>query len=143
MVGVIKVQLKPGERIFVNGAILRADRKVTLALENEATFLIESQVLDATEAATPLRRHYLAVQALMIEPARRDELMEICRASHRMVAAAYGAKGEVGVGLAAAAVALEADRPYEALRLLKALIAREDATLPPTEASADVLGGQS
>ncbi|MGL2349569.1 flagellar biosynthesis repressor FlbT [Helicobacter pylori] len=33
--------LKPNEKIFINGAILRVDRKVTFELLNDVTFLLE------------------------------------------------------------------------------------------------------
>ena len=39
------ISLRGGERIYVNGAVLRVDRKVTLELINDVAFLLESQVM--------------------------------------------------------------------------------------------------
>ncbi|OYW35186.1 MAG: hypothetical protein B7Z45_06885 [Azorhizobium sp. 12-66-6] len=38
----MQLTLRPGEKIYVNGAVLRVDRKVTLELLNDVTFLLES-----------------------------------------------------------------------------------------------------
>ena len=39
------ISLRSGEKIYINGAVLRVDRKVTLELINDVTFLLESQVM--------------------------------------------------------------------------------------------------
>ena len=48
----MQLSLRAGERIYVNGAVLRVDRKVTLELLNDATFLLENQVMQAEQAIT-------------------------------------------------------------------------------------------
>ena len=73
----LRICLKSGERIFVNGAELRADRKVTLEILNEVTFLLEHHVLQPSEATTPLRQLYIQVQSMLMMPAQRPE-----KASH-------------------------------------------------------------
>ena len=54
------ISLRSGERPFLNGAVLRVDRKVTLELLNDATFLLENHVLQVEDAAAG-ERHRLAV----------------------------------------------------------------------------------
>jgi len=34
------ISLRPGEKLYLNGAVLRADRKMSLELLNDATFLL-------------------------------------------------------------------------------------------------------
>ncbi len=149
MSGVIKVNLKAGERIHVNGAVIRVDRRVTLALETETTFVLASHVLAESDATTPLRRHYLAVQALLIEPQRRAELLEIYRASHSLVSAVHG-EGAILQGLADVDAAIAAGRPFEALRKLRALIDGdtraagavapiEPMAKPPAQSTAEIM----
>ena len=54
----IQISLRAGQRIFVNGAVIRADRKVTLELLNDATFLLATAQLEIqawNDAKTTLR----------------------------------------------------------------------------------------
>ena len=44
------ISLRGGERIYVNGAVLRVDRKVTLELINDVAFLLEGQVMQVADA---------------------------------------------------------------------------------------------
>jgi len=64
------ISLRAGERIYINGAVLRVDRKVTLELLNDAAFLLENQVMQYEEAVTPLRQLYFIVQLMLIEPSQ-------------------------------------------------------------------------
>lgn len=69
----MKISLRAGEKIFVNGAVLRADRKVSLEFMNDVSFLLESHVLQAEQTTTPLRQLYFAAQIMLINPAVKDE----------------------------------------------------------------------
>jgi flagellar protein FlbT len=41
----LHISLRPGERIYVNGAVLKVDRKVAIEFLNDVTFLLEHHVL--------------------------------------------------------------------------------------------------
>lgn len=69
----IRLSLRAGEKIYINGAVLKADRKVSLELLNDATFLLENHVLQPEQTTTPLRQLYFAAQMMLIEPTMRDE----------------------------------------------------------------------
>lgn len=69
----MKISLRAGEKIYVNGAVLRADRKVSIEFMNDVTFLLESHVMQADETTTPLRQLYFAAQIMLINPAIRDD----------------------------------------------------------------------
>ena len=71
----MRFSLKAGERIFINGAVLTVSQKVTLSLLNEARFLLESHVLQLSEATTPMRQLYFVVQSLLINPQEADKVM--------------------------------------------------------------------
>ena len=62
------ISLRGGERIYVNGAVLRVDRKVTLELINDVAFLLENQVMQVADATTPLRQLYFVVQLMLMSP---------------------------------------------------------------------------
>ena len=63
----MNITLRAGERIYVNGAVLRVDRKATLELMNDATFLLEAHVMQAQDATTPLRQIYFWRSEIGIE----------------------------------------------------------------------------
>ena len=63
-----KISLKPHERVYINGAVIKVDRKTSLEFLNDVQFLLESQVLQATEADTPLKRLYFTVQIQLMSP---------------------------------------------------------------------------
>src|SRR5271154_4779861 len=65
----MNITLRAGERIYINGAVLRVDRKATLELLNDATFLLEAHVMQAEDATTPLRQIYFVVQVMLMDPA--------------------------------------------------------------------------
>jgi flagellar protein FlbT len=69
----MKVSLRAGEKLYVNGAVLRADRKVSLEFMNDVSFLLESHVIQADETTTPLRQLYFAAQIMLVNPSVRDE----------------------------------------------------------------------
>ena len=66
MKAALRLGLRSGEKIYVNGAVLRVDRKVRLELLNDATFLLEAHVMKLEDATTPLRRLYFLVQAVTL-----------------------------------------------------------------------------
>ena len=68
MKSTLRISLKSGERIFINGAVLRVDRKVALEFLNDVTFLLENHVLQLEDATTPLRQLYFIAQMMLINP---------------------------------------------------------------------------
>lgn len=124
----LKLSLRPGERIFINGAVMRVDRKVSLELLNDATFLLESHVMQAADANTPLRQLYFLVQMMLIDPEGAVEATDAFRKTYPLLMAAFSNPG-VRDGLMDVADHVERQRPYEALRCLRALLPIEEAIL--------------
>jgi flagellar protein FlbT len=63
------ISLRAGEKFYINGAVLRVDRKVSIELLNDATFLLEAHVMHVDEVTTPLRQLYFIVQIMLMNPA--------------------------------------------------------------------------
>jgi flagellar biosynthesis repressor protein FlbT len=124
----LKLSLRPGERIFVNGAVMRVDRKVSLELLNDATFLLESHVMQAAEANSPLRQMYFLVQTMLIAPEASPEAADAFRKSYPLLMAAFS-NPCVRDGLMDVSEQIDRDRPFEALRTLRELIPIEDAIM--------------
>ncbi|MBZ9766180.1 flagellar biosynthesis repressor FlbT [Mesorhizobium sp. CA6] len=89
MTNTLKISLKPNEKIYINGAVIRVDRKVTIELMNDVQFLLESHVLQADQASTPLRQLYFIVQIMLINPLGAPEAREMFRRSLPMLIASF------------------------------------------------------
>lgn len=124
----MKVSLRPGERIFINGAVLRVDRKVSVEFLNDVTFLLENHVMQAETATTPLRQLYFIVQTMAIDPSSIAMSREMFEKSHRLMMAAFSSL-EIRDGLTAVAALAQDSRYYEALKTLRGLFELEDQIL--------------
>ena len=122
------LSLRAGERVYVNGAVLRVDRRVSLELLNEATFLLEQHVLQPEQATTPLRQLYFAAQIHLIDPGRAAEARHVYRRLHDGLMAVLENPG-IREGLVAAAAQVEAGRAFEALKIIRGLYPAEAAVL--------------
>ncbi|MDI4234859.1 flagellar biosynthesis repressor FlbT [Bradyrhizobium sp. 31Argb] len=122
------ISLRGGERIYVNGAVLRADRKVTLELINDVTFLLESQVMQVTDATTPLRQLYFVVQLMLMSPHDVEEAKAVYRQQRSGLLAATE-NTEILDGLEQIEKLVESKRYYEALRRTRALFEIEQMIL--------------
>ena len=74
--------MRAGERIYVNGAVLRVDRKVALELVNDVMFLLEGQVMQAADATTALRQLYFIVQLMLMSPTMSRKPRRVYREQH-------------------------------------------------------------
>lgn len=82
----MKIALKAGERLFINGAVLRVERKTNIELMNDAVFLLEAHVLQPEDAKTPLRQLYFILQTMIMDPKSSDtggDMYEMVMASVR------------------------------------------------------------
>lgn len=89
MKNTLKISLKPGERIFLNGAVIRVDRKVTIELMNDVHFLLEAHVLQAEDASTPLRQLYFVLQVMLMDPGAAADALKLFRQSLPMLLDAF------------------------------------------------------
>lgn len=71
------IHLKRGEKLYVNGAVLRVDRRTSLEFLNDVTFLLENHVMQADEAGTPIKQLYFVVQTMLMEPANAGMTAEL------------------------------------------------------------------
>jgi flagellar biosynthesis repressor protein FlbT len=124
----LKVSLRAGERIFINGAVMRVDRKTSIELLNDVTFLLESHVMQAEDATTPLRQLYFIVQMMLIDPANAGSAREAFTRTYALLLSAFSNPG-MRDGLMDVADLVERDRPYDALKFLRGLIPTEDAII--------------
>jgi flagellar protein FlbT len=135
MKGGMHICLKPGEKIYVNGAVLRVDRKVSIEFLNDVTFLLQNHVILAEEAVTPLRQLYFIVQTMLIDPANAGTAREMFGSSMSLLCASFENK-EVLKGLSNVADLVEKNRVFDALKTIRALFPIEERILQNADATA-------
>lgn len=119
------ISLKAGERIFINGAVLRVDRKVSIEFLNDVTFLLEAHVMQAEQTTTPFRQLYFTVQAMLIDPANVAMTKQLFDASSQNLREAVSNADLLGK-LAEAKKLVDTKRYYDALKTLRSCFALED-----------------
>jgi len=130
----MNITLRAGERFFINGAVIRIDRKATVELLNDVTFLLENHVMQAKDATTLTRQIYFAVQIMLMDPAATATATPLARSLMETALGAYRTP-ELISGLRGVAQSLARSRYFEAMKALRALFPLEDQELKPEAAS--------
>jgi flagellar protein FlbT len=134
----MNISLRRGERIFINGAVLRVDRKVCIELLNDVTFLLENHVMQAEQASTPLKRLYFVIQTMIMTPNDCEAAIQLSR--EMLVSLNSTARDQrIVAGLSAAVRHIEDRRPFEALKSVRALFPIEaELSVPDRKSRRDV-----
>lgn len=132
MKSTLRLSLKSGEKIFVNGAVLRVDRKVSIEFLNDVTFLLENHVLQPEQTTTPLRQLYFIAQMMLINPEGKEHSMALFRKSITMLVACFQNE-EVRAELKRIDTMVSSGRPFDALKAIRALYPVEEAILNKNE----------
>ena len=128
MKGRIQITLKPGERIFINGAVLRVDRKVSLEFLNDVTFLLENHVMQPEAATTPLRQLYFIVQMMLMDPANAQTSRDVFGTSHTLLTEHF-TNPEILAGLDRVNTLIGANKVFDALKVIRTLLPIEEEIL--------------
>lgn len=123
-----RLHLKTGERLYLNGAVVRVDRKVALELMNDATFLLEAHIMKVEDTTTPFRQMYFAIQAMLMDPNHRAGAHQL----YSELAAALRENLKTAPlldGLSRVSALVENNREFEALRLIRQLLPLEQSVL--------------
>ena len=79
----LRISLRDGEKVIINGAVLRSVGRTDLRLENGASVLRGRDVMTPEEANTPARRLYFACMMAYIESGdqrpHQDAIVELIR----------------------------------------------------------------
>ncbi len=116
----MNISLRRGEKIYVNGAIFRVDRKVCLELMNDVTFLLENHVMQVADANTPMKQLYFVVQMMLIAPNDTAVAVDLCA---KMLTSLKNAAGDqrVAEGLTKVSQSIAEKRPFDALKIVRSL----------------------
>jgi flagellar biosynthesis repressor protein FlbT len=130
----LRIQLKADERLFVNGGILKVDRKVRIEFLNDVSFLLEAHILEPDMATTPLKRLYFIAQSMLADPGNRSVASETYLMAHRELLMSTR-NLDLLEGLCEARRLVECDRPLDALKKIRKLFDLEH----PVDASGSAL----
>ena len=128
----MNISLKRGEKIYINGAVFRVDRKVCIELLNDVTFLLENHVMQAVDATTPLKQLYFAVQLMLISPNDIDAALYLSR---DILATCSKTMPDPRIveGLSSVAKLIESKRYFDALKILRGLFPLEAQAMAQSE----------
>lgn len=115
------ISLRAGERFYVNGAVLRVDRKVSFELLNDATFLLEAHVMHVADVTTPLRQLYFIVQIMLMNPADTPAARQMFDEALRVNRENFN-DAEILAGLANAERLVADNRKFDALKAIRILL---------------------
>ncbi len=132
MKSTLRISLKSGEKIFINGAVLRVDRKVALEFLNDVTFLLENHVLQPEDTTTPLRQLYFIAQMMLINPEGKDQSMALFRKSIMMLLSCFRNE-EILAELKRIDAMVSSGRPFDALKAIRTLYPAEERVLSNQE----------
>jgi flagellar protein FlbT len=124
----LRISLKTGEKIFINGAVLKVDRKVGLEFLNDVTFLLENHVLQPEEASTPLRQLYFIVQMMLINPEGAEQAQVMFKKSVVMLLNCFKNE-QILTDLKHIDAMVAEGRVFESLKTIRALFKIEDEIL--------------
>jgi flagellar protein FlbT len=126
----MNITLRAGERIYINGAVLRVDRKATLELMNDATFLLETHVMQAKDATTPLRQIYFVVQVMLMDPASAKSTTQLANSLIDKALLAFE-HPQIQQGLLSVSELIGRARYFEAMKSLRMLYPLEHTEMFP------------
>lgn len=104
----LRISLRDGEQMIVNGAVLRSVGRTDLCVENTVTLLRGREVMSPDEATTPARRLYYTCMLAYIDPdgatKHHDEIIDYLSGliaafeSHEAKAACVSFARKVAIG---------------------------------------------
>lgn len=134
------ISLKSGERIYINGAVVRADRKVSIEFLNDVTFLLEAHVMQPEQTTTPFKQLYFIVQTMLMDPTDTAEAKRLFNSAHANLCSALTTPELLAVLLEVRPL-IDARRYFEGLKTLRSCFAREEEVLQGTGGDANNLIG--
>jgi flagellar protein FlbT len=124
----MKVSLRPGERIFINGAVLKADGRCSFEVLNDVPYLAESEIMHAQQTVTPLRQLYYVLQTMVMEPGATETARAVYEDTMHWLSKTFS-NAIVLAGLETIRTQVAAGSPFNGLKTLRTLIPVEDAIL--------------
>ena len=124
--GHLVIELRSGQRMLVNGAMLLFRARCSIVLCNRMRFLFGRQILDAEQATTPARRLYFALQQAYAGNETEREAQ--AGVAHRLAAEQMAMRSPEGRAILCGALQdVAADRWHGALAQVRRLFEEDDS----------------
>lgn len=120
MKNTLKISLRANEKIYLNGAVIRPDRKVSIELLNDVQFLLESHVMQPQNAFTPLRQLYFMTQVMLMNPDGAGEARAMFRKSLPLLLSSYSDE-QIKASLKYVDQLVSEGHVYDALKVIRGL----------------------
>ncbi|MGH1418896.1 MAG: flagellar biosynthesis repressor FlbT [Hyphomicrobiaceae bacterium] len=114
------IGLRSGEKLYLNGAVIRVDRKVKIELLNDVTFLLEAHIIQANETHTALRQLYFIVQTMLIDPKCITDVLPAFDGMYQDLITTFK-DVDILVGLEKVKKSVHRNKNFEALKILRGL----------------------
>ncbi|GAA4010287.1 hypothetical protein GCM10022280_04360 [Sphingomonas swuensis] len=69
----LRISLRDGEKVVINGAVIRSSGRTDLAIESKVTILRGREIMTPAEASTPARALYFHTMMAYLDPERLEE----------------------------------------------------------------------
>jgi flagellar biosynthesis repressor protein FlbT len=119
------IHLKRNEKLFINGAVIRLDRRGSIELMNDAQFMLENHVMQQEQATTPLRQLYFIAQTMLMDPENAHLTLCLFRSFAQQLKFCTVDRECVNK-VSEVESLVEQDDYYNALKLLRKLFAFDD-----------------
>ena len=63
-----KINLRPNEKIYVNGAVFFFFLRTSIEFLNDVSFLLESHIMQLEDAVSPIQHLYYIIQIMLMAP---------------------------------------------------------------------------
>ena len=130
------LELKADDLFIINGAPMRVRNKTRIELNGPARFLFGKQIMPPGTDTTPARRIYYAIQTAYIGDDSEREAARLAAREFCAEFVAHTTSRLVVQILSDAMRAMDNDRCYDALKLVRRIMLHEEAVMKGALASA-------
>jgi flagellar protein FlbT len=131
----LKIDLRDGEKVVVNGAVLCSSGRTRLYVENHVTILRGTGIMTPVEADTPARRLYFACMMAYLEPEQDVHRQAVLSLFTDILDAFEGPEAKAACGELATLMA--SSDFYRALGVCRELMHYEDGVLARLDKNAE------
>lgn len=126
----LKIQLRPKERIIINGAVLEGhpESRTEIVVMNKARIMRQKHIMQEKDASTPSKRLYFSLQMLYIDPDNENDYLDSYNNFLNDLKKTVSLPPLVQA-LANIEAAVEKKKYYDALKVCRELIKAEDEIL--------------
>lgn len=128
----LKIQIKPSQKILINGAVIEnaSGRAASLIIHNTAAILRDQDIMQPDEARTPATRTYYALQCMYIFPDEADHYKAIFKGFMETYTKAAPSARPIAEEIAHN---VDSGHIFQALKAARKLIAHEGEVLRNVE----------